>query len=192
MTPPDETPTIPNLVLPALLFELGLGGVAWAVGLALAHPPHRTLDVSFDGLTAGVLATVPMLVGFFLTWRWPIGLFRGIKERIETLLVPGLRAASIAELALISMAAGLGEELLFRGLIQGVLEGPLGVGGALACASIVFGLAHAVTLGYAVIAALIGAFLGWLWIDTGNLFAPVVCHALYDFVALTVFLRFPR
>jgi uncharacterized protein len=45
---------------------------------------------------------------------------------------------------------------------------------------------------YAIIAAFIGAYLGLLWIWTGNLLTPMITHAVYNFVALVYFLRFYR
>jgi membrane protease YdiL (CAAX protease family) len=48
---------------------------------------------------------------------------------------------------------------------------------------------HLVTKTYAVIATLIGAYLGVLWLATENLLAPITTHAVYDFVALVYFLR---
>jgi uncharacterized protein len=56
----------------------------------------------------------------------------------------------------------------------------------------VFGAAHLLTWTYAIIAAFIGAYLGLLWIWTGNLMTPMITHAVYDFVALVYFLRFYR
>ena len=94
---------------------------------------------------------------------------------------------------LISLFAGAGEEMLFRGLIQAGLDewmtGPAGAWIALAVASLLFGLAHMVSATYAVVAALIGAYLGALLIATDNLLAPIVAHGLYDFVALIYLVR---
>jgi hypothetical protein len=42
------------------------------------------------------------------------------------------------------------------------------------------------------LAALIGAYLGLLWIWTGNLLTPMITHAVYDFAALVYFFRFRR
>ena len=42
---------------------------------------------------------------------------------------------------------------------------------------------------YAVIATLVGAYLGVLWFAAGNLLAPITTHAFYDFVAPVYFLR---
>jgi len=179
----------PSLFAVALVFELGLAVFAVVLGLLLSTDPFETVSINLHGLLAGVLGTLPLLVVFAITWKWPIGPFRSIRAKVETLLAPGLRKCSVAELALISIAAGVGEEFLFRGVVQGALTEPMGVTGALLFASLVFGLAHAVTVSYAVLAGLMSVYLGWLWIRTGNLVAPITCHALYDFVALWVFTR---
>ena len=50
--------------------------------------------------------------------------------------------------------------------------------------SLLFGLAHALTRTYAVLATLVGFYLGFLFWLTGNLLAPILAHAVYDFVAL--------
>ncbi|HEV3237849.1 MAG TPA: CPBP family intramembrane glutamic endopeptidase, partial [Gemmataceae bacterium] len=84
---------------------------------------------------------------------------------------------------------GIGEEMLFRGFTQAALATWLGIWWALVLASVLFGLLHAITLTYAVLASLAGAYLGLVWIATDNLLAVIVAHALYDFVALTYLLR---
>ena len=60
---------------------------------------------------------------------------------------------------------------------------------ALVGVAILFGLLHAVNVAYAVLAALMGLYLGWLWMATGNLAVPIVAHAVYDFLALVYILR---
>ena len=109
---------------------------------------------------------------------------------VRELVVPLFRDCSLVELAVISLVAGIGEEMLFRGLIQGAagrwIESPA-VG--LVLASVVFGLAHPLTRAYIVLAGVIGAYLGGLWLATDNLLAPIVAHALYDFLALVYLVR---
>ncbi len=78
----------------------------------------------------------------------------------------------------ISIAAGVGEEILFRGVLQPRL--------GLVFTSVLFGILHPFTLVYAVLAGFLGAYLGWLQLKTGNLAVPVVVHALYDLAALLV------
>lgn len=63
---------------------------------------------------------------------------------------------------------------------------------AVTMASAVFGVCHLLTWAYAIITAFIGAYLGLLWIWTGNLLAPMATHAVYDFAALLYFLRMYR
>ena len=60
---------------------------------------------------------------------------------------------------------------------------------AIVSVAIVFGLLHAVNAAYAVLAALMGLYLGWLWMATGNLAVPIVAHAVYDFLALVYILN---
>jgi membrane protease YdiL (CAAX protease family) len=94
------------------------------------------------------------------------------------------------DLAVISALAGLGEEMLFRGVVQTLIERASGSPWlAVAAASVLFGLAHPITRTYAVLAALIGVYLGWLFLANGNLLVPIVAHAAYDFVALVYLLR---
>ena len=59
----------------------------------------------------------------------------------------------------------------------------------LAGASLLFGLAHFLTVSYAMLASLVGLYLGVLLLLSGNLLVPIVVHALYDLIALIVLIR---
>ena len=97
------------------------------------------------------------------------------------------------DMVLIAALAGLGEEVFFRGVMQTALAGSVGVWAAVALASVVFGLAHFLTLTYAVYATVIGVYLGALLIVSGNLLVPILAHAVYDLLALVylVYVRLP-
>jgi len=85
----------------------------------------------------------------------------------------------------LGLAAGFGEEMLFRGVLQNELGIRIGSDAiAVGIASIIFGLLHAVTPLYAFLAALASVYFGWLYLITGNLAIPIVTHAFYDWVAL--------
>ena len=60
---------------------------------------------------------------------------------------------------------------------------------ALSVASVLFGLGHLITPVYAVLAAVIGFYLGALFLATDNLLIAIVAHGLYDFVALLYLIR---
>jgi len=95
------------------------------------------------------------------------------------------------DLLILASIAGLSEELLFRGVIQPWMESSWGLTAGLVGSNIIFGLAHAVTPLYAVLAALVGIYLG-LSMDYGgdrNLLLPIVIHGLYDFLAFIALLR---
>jgi hypothetical protein len=116
--------------------------------------------------------------------RRPGGPLRRLVDFVVGELGPVLARRSVAELALLAGLAGLGEELLFRGLVQSGLARLLPVPLALVSASVLFGLAHFATSTYAVVAGFMGLYLGGLFLLEGSLLAPIVTHALYDFVAL--------
>lgn len=164
-------------------------GLGWLVGTM----PTATLKWSATDLGWGVAATIPMLAAFWICIKTPWRPLENITHALDETLIPMLRQSSLIDLAAISLLAGLGEELLFRGFLQQIVGdwfgGPAGVWVGLAVASLAFGLLHAVTPTYAVLATLIGLYLGWLWIATGNLLSPITAHAVYDFIAVLYFIR---
>ncbi len=87
---------------------------------------------------------------------------------------------------LILVAAGIGaplaEELLFRGLVFGVLRrSPLGFIGAAIITAASWAVLHANYSVYGLAAiTFIGLYLAWLRERTGTLVTPMVCHGLYN------------
>lgn len=173
----------------AILLEGSLIILASVLGWLLGFPPFERLYPRWSALVWGVVATAPLLLG--MRWcadtRWePLSrLMRDVEEKI----VPLFSTCAVSELALISVVAGVGEELLFRGVIQTALSEWFGPWGGLLAASVLFGLGHMVTPTYAVLAGLIGLYLGALSMVFGNLLQVVVVHSLYDFVALLYLVR---
>jgi CAAX protease family protein len=175
------------VVLLAVAVEGGLILVAWGVGLLLGYPPLDTLRWDLREAALGLAATLPMLAGFFACLRWPVGPLKTIKDLCDQTLVPLLRSCTTLDLVGIAVLAGLGEEMLFRGVLQPALAGWTGNAVlGLVLTSLLFGLGHAVTPAYTVLATLLGAYLGWLWLWSGNLLLVVIAHAVYDLVALLV------
>ena len=172
----------------AVVFEGGAGLAAVGLGWLFGLSPAERIQWCFAGAARGLLAALPTLAIFWLTLRFPVGPLREIRRVVEEMLMPLFRACHVAELALISALAGLGEEMLFRGVIQTVVAdwtgGTWGRWIGLVVASLLFGAAHPITSAYIVLAALMGAYLGWLWIESQNLLVPITAHATYDFLAL--------
>jgi uncharacterized protein len=179
----------PNIMPTALAFEGGMAVVACAVGGFLKPPLWQQLAWSPRDFALGLLATLPMLVGLLAMRRIERGPLGRLNAVVDQLLVPMFARSSAVQLALISIVAGIGEELLFRGVLQPLLIGWLGLIVGLILASLVFGLLHAVTPTYAVLATIIGIYFGWFARASGNLLGPIVAHAIYDFVALAYLTR---
>ncbi len=165
--------------------ELALVLLAALLGFALkgsAFPFPIRLDA--HGLLWGLAASVPaaLLALAFTseTGRRIPGIGR-IHDRVKDILDRPLRELGAAEILLLSAAAGVGEEVLFRGVLQGVA--------GIWIPSIVFGLLHALTPTYFILATGIGVYLGYLQAGTGNLLAPILVHSIYDAVALYLLRR---
>lgn len=94
-------------------------------------------------------------------------------------------ALGLAIATVLGLAAGFGEEMLFRGILQFELLSRTGSSAvAIGVSSILFGALHAVTPMYAFLATLASIYFGALYVWTGNLAIPIVCHAIYDVGAL--------
>ena len=205
---PDE------VFLTAVLFECALGGLALLLGWMLG-PSARAMVPEFDpsqlsqlwpifvGILYGCLAAIPVLLVVELIRRIPWEPIRELERLTEDGMIKTLLELRPTELIVISICAGIGEELLFRGwMLYWLAEGasatasattsapaPLAMGAALVVSSIVFGLFHPITRLYVVLAALMGLYFGALVIYTENLMVPIAAHATYDAVQLIVTAR---
>jgi len=168
-----------------LLLAVGLG---WLIGQPIWAKIHWNVK---DAL-AGAVLTGPLLAGLWLGVNYPWGPWGRLVRVLEQFVVPLFRRCGVWQLAAISLLAGVGEEVLFRGVFQdaavqwlsGLWGQEVGVWLAVGAVSAVFGLLHWISPFYALLAGLIGAYLGWQRIQSGNLLGPIVSHALYDFIAL--------
>ena len=173
----------------ACAVEASLLGAAAVLALLLGRPLAAGLHWRAGDVAIGAVAVLPLLLALIgLVRASSPGLAR-LRRLLDTELLPWLSGWSVSQLAAISALAGVCEEILFRGVIQGALGDVLGIGAAHVAASLLFGAVHAVSAWYALAAAGAGAYLSLLYLATGNLIAPIVCHALYDFAALYYLLR---
>lgn len=168
-----------RLVALAVVTEGALVLAAWGV----AH----LFDVTVawgdpaSGVAVGAVAAVALGVinHAILTRATSSWIVDGVRAVYHEVLVPVFGTLDTAGIIVIGIAAGLGEEWLFRGVLQPLLGWP--------AASVLFGLAHMggrSMIAFAVWATAMGAALGGLAIITGGLIAPLVAHGLYDMLAL--------
>lgn len=168
----------------AVAGEGGLLLLGWALSRWLGIHLTDHLHLSLPGILWGVIASLPLFLGLYWTLHTESPAIKRLVQLVQDQLGPFVAARSPAELALVAALAGLAEEVLFRGVLQGELARRLPDFLALVLTSAAFGLAHFLTLSYALLAALAGLYLGTLYWVQGNLLVPIVAHALYDLVAL--------
>jgi membrane protease YdiL (CAAX protease family) len=175
------------------------GGLA-VVAVTLAWLFRVSLREQFPALGAplvaavarGLLATLAMLLIFWLLVNSNLPQLRRLREQVQWLVNEMFPAATAAEFAMIATLAGVGEELLFRGVLQTKLAEWTTPTLGLLLASLLFGLAHALSKLYFAFAVAVGAFLGWLALEYNDLVGPMVAHGLYDFLALLYLARSAR
>ena len=176
----------------AVLLELSLGLAAILLGAFLGINPRQHLPAWWDftgilksfgiGLTVGSV----LALGMEFVSRLPIRSIQKLDRVVQSQLHMLLGPMSIPELVLLSLSAGIGEELLFRGLIQGwwmslsetqtFLEALPGI----LLSAVCFGFAHPLSKAYIAIATLAGILFAVLYWATRDLLACVLAHAIYD------------
>jgi membrane protease YdiL (CAAX protease family) len=189
----EASPNPRSIVGLAIAVEGGLIGLAWVAGWVAGTAPLEWFFWSWQDALIGLVGTTPLFALFFACVRWPIGPLKTIQRFCDQVVRPLMAPCTLLDLAGISVLAGFGEEMLFRGVFQQAAVSWTGSAAlALALASILFGLCHAITIAYTVLATLMGAYLGWLFLFTGNLLPAIIAHAVYDFTALVILLRMRR
>lgn len=190
---------VPQIFLTILVVEMGLGGFALATAWLIGYRETTEIGVRVNtpqlfsqDLFWGTVATLPMFTMAWLVERSRLRSLRHLRLVVRRLVAGTFTEFSTWQVALISLAAGVSEELLFRGILFDALRDKADMSivtwAALLASSLLFGLAHAITRAYLVLAMLIGIYLAVVLIYTDSLLAPMVTHALYDFVLLEYFL----
>ena len=216
--PQNDTQSPDEVFITAVLFEIALGAVALALGWFLGPDPRDLIPkISFDagvieslktlasgpmgwesvpgGVLLGLVAAVPMMIFIEIVRRIPCEPVRQLERLSDDGMMKTLLSLSPMEMIAISLCAGIGEELLFRGWLMywladtyesltmatgWALNPVAGIAAALIVSSIFFGLVHPISKLYVVLAAIMGLYFGGLVIWTGNLLVPITAHAAYD------------
>lgn len=183
------SPKSARVAVAAVAFEAALGALGWALASWFGVPLAPRLALTGSVAWRSILALLPMLalLAFGLRTSWD-PLVR-LRQQVESLVRQIFGSVPWLGLAAVAMAAGLGEELLFRGALQPLAVRWLGVAGGLCAVSFLFGALHAASMAYFVFATAVGLYLGWLTQHFNDLVAPIAVHAAYDFVAIMLLVR---
>ena len=184
MRPPHR-----RVIRAAVIAEGAILLAALGAGRLTGHSPLAQVRVDPSGIVWGLAATLPLCLG--LAWclrtRFPpiVRLVRLVNHQVRPLFL----GCSLPELVLVSALAGAGEEAFFRGVLQSTLADHMPGWMALIATAAVFGLAHFLTREYAIVAGIVGLYLGATVLLSGNLLVPILAHGLYDLVALVFLVR---
>jgi membrane protease YdiL (CAAX protease family) len=183
----------PNGFAMAVLVEGGLALVAvllaWVFRVPLREQMPANSEQLVYAIARGVLVTLPMLAVFLWLVHSSRASLRELREQVEWLIGEMFPSASPAQFALVALLAGVGEELLFRGVLQPVFGQWTTPVTGMIVASLLFGAAHALSKLYFLLATAIGLCFGWLTLQYNDLVAPMLAHSLYDFFALSYLTR---
>jgi ABC-2 type transport system ATP-binding protein len=143
-------------------------GAAAAFGTALAPPIEPWVDTPLHPFLLGLASGVVL---FALLAR----------RRIRLAAVASLPPAGVAARSLALTARAGYEEAVWRGLVLGLLTGPVGRAGALAASTLLFAGGHLRRQGPgAAVHLATGAVFGLAYVLTGRLSAAIGSHAAYN------------
>lgn len=189
--------------LSACSLELGLGCLAFALGIVIGPDPRNRIPSLFDwaglalGLGIGAVVGGLLAGGMLLVQLIPLEAIRSLNDRSTHQLMQLLRGLSIPQLIAVALTAGVGEELLFRGWLMQFLTGEMAnctqqeIFFGILVSSLVFGFAHPMSVSYVIVATLMGVILGTLYWYYDNLLVPIVAHWIYDAILMVWLTRSP-
>ena len=175
----------------ACYFEGSLIFIAVVLGWIADINPFEALHFSETAVFYGFVGTLPLILIYLVLDQLKIHSVQKIRAILLETLAPSLKSLNWADFVILALVAGVSEEVLFRGLIQPWIENSWGFQIGLIASSLLFGLVHAITPLYMVLAVSISLYLG-LALDyetERNLLTPIIIHAVYDFFAFLMIMH---
>jgi membrane protease YdiL (CAAX protease family) len=169
----------------AVQWALTLGFGAWWLlaggGLAPIRLLPQAAGLQWLVVGAGMVALALVLLQAITVLRSPEKLEQVRRQAGELRSIAPRSPAERRGFVLLSITAGVCEEILYRGLLIAVLAVALGLVPAIVLSTAIFGLGHAYQ-GWKGIGktAAAGLVLALLAVGSGSLFIPIVLHALVD------------
>lgn len=156
------------------LIQGGILALAVGWGVARADPFWDHL-----GWSAWVVLAIPAGLGMSAFSVGAMRISRTLRGVLDEILYPLFATASLRTMLAVALMSGIAEEAFFRGVMQPAW----GLG--LTC--LVFGALHTGNRRLLVMgpwAALAGLVLGWLYVASGTLWCPMLCHAANNLASM--------
>ena len=175
------------------LFKLSLVLLLISVLLTMNHSYSWSWLGSL-GFWSIPLATVLAAVLFYFPLVFVAHKLLGLQSLYEVVgqLHELTRELTWLQILTLSLLAGFGEELLFRGFAQSWMASAIGPMFAIVFTSIIFALLHAMSLFYFLLALAFSIVFGLLLHITQSMSLVVTLHAVYDVIALGVIAKYPE
>ncbi len=192
-----ETVPLRLIVLTAFIFESLLVGAA----LALAAFAGRPLQIrpSADAFLLGAAAALPLLLSnlTLLAWSRRYNFWRTLQQFTDEVVYPFCAELTLPYALLVALLAGIGEELFFRGALNTTFIEAFGLYGGTIHSSVIFAFCHFLGRSWRyfsvfVLYSLFGIYFSLITMLSMNLFPAIVCHVIYDFLAITWLRRHGR
>jgi membrane protease YdiL (CAAX protease family) len=180
--PSKNVSRISALIMHALMFLLAF--LTWR-SFDLPMFPRQAIAWKEVGFGLAVLAV-------FLSFMIPLWKKKAMTNPQKVYLSVPQRSNELGLWAVVSLSAGFVEEIVYRGVLFGILDYWLKNwwAAAILCA-IAFGIGHAIQgwKGAAIIFGMSVIFQGLVYF-TGGLYIAMAVHAIYDFIAGVMYLYF--
>lgn len=160
-----------------IALELLIGLIGWAAGYFLLN--INLVKIISATFTIGnvLLGSAAGLFAALAIWTSVI-VFRPLRKSKSLRILNFLRNGSWLQLISLCLAAGVAEEVFFRGFLQTLI--------GLLPAAVIFGVAHAYGRLYIAVALLAGLGLGYLYIYSGSLAAVIATHTVYNLAVMSL------
>ncbi|MEM8568120.1 MAG: CPBP family glutamic-type intramembrane protease [Bacteroidota bacterium] len=158
---------------PASLFSKPVGIIPWLLAglITVAFMPVNSIIIEWNAEI-----NFPEFMSSFENWARDME--ANLAEMTERLTQFDSFGEFLIGFMVIAIVAGLGEELVFRGMIQNMLHKAMGnIHGAIWLAAFLFSLIHLQFFGF-VPRLLLGALFGYLYYWSGNLWVPIFAHVV--------------
>jgi membrane protease YdiL (CAAX protease family) len=200
MTLPQPAGFVPRRAVLRIAFLgeglLIVGALAWILLRDLSIP----VSLSRTTIAQALALTCPLVLLNLYVFLGPAGpRFRHPSWRIfaDQFVRPLCADLTPGAALVVSLLAGLGEELLFRGVLLTELRPWCGDGGAVLISGILFGWVHFLSLWQRFIPVVLaycffGIVLGSIYLCTNDLTLLILVHAFYNFAVILAVRRDTR
>eukprot|EP00752_Nemacystus_decipiens_P001536 g1505.t2 len=170
-----------------------VGLFGWISSSTIRQQVFSSFSASPEAAALGVVGMLPLLAyGLALDlrkdhWDWVRKIDEATSEVALQLFGSERQVAKVTAVVIpLAILIGFCEECAFRGLLPLFIAAKTGLPTAavVALSGVIFGSLHAATLAYFVTATVSGVFFHGLLLFSGNIFVPIVAHAVYDAIAL--------